>query len=373
MKHNLAEIFPLFDIPGTYVRAEPYGSGHINDTYAVHVDQAGTLVRYIFQRINHVIFKDPVKLMNNISRVTTHLAGKFRDHPDASRRTLTVMPSRLGREYAVDENGLFWRVYIFIENARTYDAVENEHQAREAARAFGLFQHLLNDLPGAPLYESIPDFHHTPARFAALMDAVSLDGCNRAEAANREIDFFLRRESDMYKLANLQADGAIPLRITHNDTKLNNVMIDDLSGEGICVIDLDTVMPGLALYDFGDMVRTATSRSKEDERDLALVHMQMPMFAALVRGYLESASAFLHPVEVEHLPFSGKLITMETGIRFLTDYLRGDVYFKTVRPDHNLDRCRTQCALVASIEEQGDAMAQVVDQIHGELGGRVLT
>jgi len=372
MKHDLPEIFSLFDIPGTFENAIPYGSGHINDTYAVDVNQAGTPVRYIFQRINHKIFSDPVKLMSNISRVTTHLAGKLHHHPDASRRTLTVLPARSGRAYVLDEAGLYWRAYVFIENARTYDAIESMSQAKEAARAFGLFQHHLNDLPGAPLHESIPNFHFTPKRFSALMESVHADVFNRVDSAQAEIDFFLRREPDYFRLTNLQKDGEIPLRITHNDTKLNNVMIDDETGEGICVIDLDTVMPGLALYDFGDMVRTATSRSKEDERDLALVHMQLPMFSALVRGYLESASAFLNPVEIEHLPFSGKLITLETGMRFLTDYLNGDVYFKTSRPGHNLDRCRTQCQLVRSIEDQMDAMFKEVETIQTELRGRVL-
>jgi hypothetical protein len=250
VKHNLKLIFPLFDIPGTLIEASPYGSGHINDTYAVVADQAGTPVRYIFQRINHDIFKDPVKLMDNISRVTTHLAGKLRNYRDASRRTLTVIPSRSGRAYVLDEQGLYWRAYVFIEHARTYDAVESAPQAREAARAFGLFQHFLNDLPMPPLHESIPDFHHTPKRFAALMMAATQDVCGRAASARREIEFFIRRESDFYLLTNLQNDGQIPLRITHNDTKLNNVMLDDETGEGICVIDLDTVMPGLASLRF---------------------------------------------------------------------------------------------------------------------------
>ncbi len=372
MKHDLTRIYPLFDLDGAYAGGVPYGSGHINDTYAVTIDRAGRPVRYIFQRINHDIFKDPVKLMSNISRVTSHLAGKLRGHPDARRRTLTVVPARTGLDYVHDGAGLYWRAYEFIENARTYDAIENAGQAREAARSFGLFQHLLNDLPGSPLHETIPDFHNTPRRFAALVDAVSNDVCNRAATAREEIDFLVRREPDYYRLVNLQRDGKIPLRTTHNDTKLNNVMLDDVTGEGICVIDLDTVMPGLALYDFGDMVRTATSRSREDERDLSLVCMQLPMFSALVRGYLESASAFLNAVEIENLPFAGKLITLETGMRFLTDYLNGDVYFKTSRPGHNLDRCRTQCRLVCSIEEQSGVMAQCVEQIQGEVGGKVL-
>lgn len=371
MKHDLKHVFPLFDLHGTFGRAAPYGSGHINDTYAVEVDQAGAPVRYIFQRINHSIFKEPEKLMDNIGRVTAHVAGKLREHPEASRRALTLVPARSGAPYARDKQDLFWRCYLFIERARTYDAVESTNQAREAARAFGRFQQQLNDLPGSPLHETIPDFHHTPKRFAALLDAISSDPVNRAGTAGKEIDFMLQREQDCFVLMNLLKAGAIPQRVTHNDTKLNNVMLDDDTGKGVCVIDLDTVMPGAALYDFGDMVRTTTSRSKEDERDLTQVNMRMPMFTALVQGYLESAGGFLNQVEIEHLPFSGKLITLETGLRFLTDYLLGDTYFKTSRPDQNLDRCRTQCQLVRSIEEQEDAMRREVNAAQSSLRERM--
>ena len=221
----------------------------------------------------------------------------------------------------------------------------------------------LNDLPGARLHETIPDFHNTPKRVEALIEAVDEDRVGRAAGVRREIDFVLERREETELLLKLHAEGAIPERITHNDTKVNNILIDDLTGEGICVIDLDTVMPGLALYDFGDMVRAGTSAAEEDEVNLEKVGMRFEMYEALFRGFLSSAGGFLTPAERENLPFAGKLITLETAIRFLTDYLEGDVYFKTRRPHHNLDRCRTQLKLVASIEEQYDAMRKLADEL----------
>jgi Ser/Thr protein kinase RdoA (MazF antagonist) len=251
-------------------------------------------------------------------------------------------------------------VYVFIEEARTYDRIESAEQAREAAKAFGRFQGMLADLPGPGLTETIPDFHHTRARFDAFVRALDSDSENRAKDIRPEIEFAMAREPMVDVLLDRIASGELTERITHNDTKLNNVMIDDKTGEGICVIDLDTVMPGLVLYDFGDMVRTSTSPALEDEKDLSRVVMQMHMFEALTRGYLETAGSFLTPLEIELLPFSGKLITLEIGLRFLTDYLSGDIYFKTHRDGHNLDRCRTQFKLVQSIEEQEDLMARFV-------------
>ena len=278
-----------FAIHGDFVSAEPYGSGHINDTFCVLFDQAGTRVRYIFQRINHNIFKQPVALMENIQRVTTHLGRAVAAEPDASRRVLTLVPARDGQPCHRDANGYYWRVYFFIERARTYDAVQSPAQAFAAARAFGRFQKLLADLPTPRLNDTIPDFHHTPKRFAALQQAIEQDAVNRAAAAKPEIEFALRHQP----LTRMLLDACLPERVTHNDTKLNNVMLDDATGEGVCVIDLDTVMPGLALYDFGDMVRTTTSPAKEDERDLSKVTLQFPMFEALVKGYLSTASEFL--------------------------------------------------------------------------------
>jgi len=359
IKHDLESVVRQFDIIGEFFRAERYGSGHINDTYCVVVKQAGTPVRYIFQRINHNIFKNPVTLMENVQRVTAHLAAKLVGMNDATRRVLTLLPTRAGKGWLVDAAGDHWRAYLFIEKARTYDIVGSTDQAFKAARAFGQFQQMLADLPAPRLHDTIPDFHHTPRRFAALEQAIAADVAGRATLVRAEIEFARARQH----IASILLDANLPERVTHNDTKFNNVMLDDATGEGICVIDLDTVMPGLALYDFGDMVRTTTSPAKEDERDLSKVTMQFPMFEALVRGYLSTAGGFLTKAEKQFLAFSGKLITFEIGIRFLTDFLAGDVYFKTHRDGHNLDRCRTQFKLVESIEQQEKQMNQLVEEI----------
>lgn len=363
---DLRAVAAGFALQGAYLEATPYGSGHINDTFAVSFSQSGTRVRYILQRINTRIFRDPVSLMDNVLRVTeatwAHLLhrGEF---ADASRRTLRVIPSLAGTPYHVDEEGGYWRCYPFIEGARTYDIIQSEAQAYEVARAFGEFQSRLSDLEGPRLAETLPDFHDTRARFDRLMTVAAADPQGRVNDVSAELDFVRHRESMTDVLLDLHRQGEIPERITHNDTKLNNVMIDDTTGLGICVIDLDTVMPGLALYDFGDMVRSATSPAAEDERDLSRVRMQMPMFTALARGYLSGAGSLLTPAERHYLPFSGKLIALEIGIRFLTDYLEGDVYFKTHRPGHNLDRARTQLALVCSIEDQEQDMQRIVDSL----------
>ena len=357
--HDLRTVARQFQISGEFLHAEPYGSGHINDTYCALFDRAGTQARYILQRINHSIFKNPVALMENVQRVTAHLAGKLGETPDASRSVLTLVPARDGLAWHCDAGGNYWRTYLFIEKARTYDTVQSPQQAFEAAKAFGQFQKLLADLPAPRLHETIPDFHHTPKRFARLEQAVAADAMNRARLARPEIEFALRHRAD----ASVLIEAGLPERVTHNDTKINNVMLDDQTGEGICVIDLDTVMPGLALYDFGDMVRTATSPAKEDEQDLSKVGLQLPMFEALVRGYLASAGSFLTTAEKQHLGFSGKLITLEIGIRFLTDFIEGDTYFKVHRDGHNLDRCRTQFRLVESIEQQQNAMSRLVESV----------
>jgi len=362
ISHPIEAIGSGFSIPGVFRSAVPYGSGHINDTYAATYEHHGQATRYILQRINHLIFKDPAGLMENIDRVTRHQKARLRADGvgDPERRALTIIPSHEGKPYALDAEGNTWRAYLFIENARTYDAIEAPWQAREAARAFGRFAGELADLPGERLQETIPFFHHTPTRLAALRRAIEEDRCGRVKEAGAEIGFILEREAITRKLTDLLEAGELPERITHNDTKLNNVMIDEATHEGICVIDLDTVMPGLALYDFGDMIRTATCPRPEDELDLSLIRMEMPMFQALVDGYLSTSHRFLTPLERENLAFSGKLITLEIGIRFLTDFLAGDTYFKIKRPGHNLDRARTQLRLVTSIEAQEAAMNAVV-------------
>jgi Ser/Thr protein kinase RdoA (MazF antagonist) len=348
-----------FEIDGELTSIAPYGSGHINDTCCAVYQQAGVLVRFIVQRINTGIFKDPAALMDNVARVTAHLAAKQVREPDGARRVLTLIPARDGRAWHVDAEGGYWRMYRFIEGARSYDAVESVEQAYESAKAFGRFQQLLSDLPAPRLHDTIPGFHNTPKRFTVLEHAVDADVVNRAVNARAEIGFALAHRL----IAGLLLNANLPERVTHNDTKINNVLLDDATGEGLCVIDLDTVMPGLALYDFGDMVRTATSPSREDERDLSRVTMQFNLFEALVRGYLSSARSFLTTAEKQHLVSAGKVIAFEQGIRFLTDYLSGDTYYKVYRAGQNLDRCRTQFKLVASIEQQEEAMHRLVNEL----------
>jgi Ser/Thr protein kinase RdoA (MazF antagonist) len=348
-----------FQISGEFCSARPYGSGHINDTYRVVFEQAGAKTRYIAQRINTGIFRNPAALMENIQRVTSHLAAQSAREPESERRALTLILARDRQAWHVDAEGNYWRVYRFIEGARTYDAVESAEQAYQAAKAFGRFQQMLANLPAPRLHETIADFHHTPKRFLALEQAISADVAGRAKLAGGEIEFAVARKS----MASVLLDANLPERVTHNDTKFSNVLLDDATGEGICVVDLDTVMPGVALYDFGDMVRTTTSPAVEDERDLSKVTMQFEMFDALVRGYLQSAGGFLTKAEKRHLAFSGKLITFEQGIRFLTDYLAGDTYYKVQREGQNLDRCRTQFKLIESIEEQEERMERLVESI----------
>ncbi len=358
-------VVDAFSLPGTFVSAAPYGSGHINDTFAVVQACPDGARRFLLQRINERVFRNPPALMENVARVCAHAQRRLAEdgRADASRRSLTLVRTRDGRNWHRDPVGGHWRCYLFIEGATGHDVIRDAAQAREAARAFGAFQALLADLPGGRLHETIPHFHNTPTRFASFRRALEADAHGRAAAARAEIEFALSRSADVGVIVDAMARGEIPERVTHNDTKLNNVLIDDLTGEGICVIDLDTVMPGSALYDFGDLIRTSTSPAAEDEADLSKVEMRMAMFEALVGGYLSAASGFLTPAERRLLAFSGKLITLEIGLRFLTDWLEGDVYFKVKRPGHNLDRCRTQFALVRSIERQLPAMEAFVGSL----------
>ena len=361
--HNLRQVSALFDMRADFVEAQPFGSGHINDTYCVWYDQAGLRLRYIHQRVNHHVFKTPVLMMENVARVTSHALSRLLadSHPEARRRTLTCIPARDGKPYAFDADGNLWRTYPFIEGAKGYDEIESNEQAYQAARAFGDFQKLTADLTGERLHETIPDFHHTPKRLQALEAAILEDPKGRAKSVAAEIAFARARSTDCAKITDLIATGGIPERVTHNDTKLNNVLLDDVTSEGICVIDLDTTMPGSALYDFGDMVRTAAPTTREDNPDLTQIGVRLDRFEALVMGYLSSAD-FLNELEINHLAFSGKLLTLECGIRFLTDYLLGDTYFKIKRPEHNLDRCRNQLAFVRALEENMLAMEEIVSK-----------
>jgi len=359
---DLRAVAKLFDMRSDFVHGHPYGSGHINDTYCATFDQAGTRIRYIIQRINTNVFKTPFHLMENIGRVTRHSLERLQsqDHPEAYRRTLTCIPAEDGRPCAADADANVWRVYPFIERARGYDEIETNEQALQAARAFGNFQKLAADLGGGRLHETIPDFHNTPRRLEALVSAITADTAGRATTVRQEIDFVLSRAEDCSRVTDRIASGEIPERVTHNDTKLNNVLLDDVTAEGVCVIDLDTTMPGSALYDFGDMVRTAAPSAREDSTDIAKLDVRLDRFESLVKGYLETAGSFLNESEIDHLAFSGKLLTLECGIRFLTDYLQGDVYFKIKHPSHNLDRCRNQFAFVAAIERKLSRMEEIV-------------
>jgi hypothetical protein len=361
-EHNLQAICQAFEIDGDYVMCRPFGSGHINDTYQVAVENTVGPAKFIFQRINHNIFTNVAGLMDNFSRVTSHLREKLAAMPgrDPGRETLSLVPTCDGNTFHVDENGNHWRAYVFVDEARTFDEVQDAAHAFEAAKTFAEFQKLLMDLPEPELVETIPDFHHTPKRFRKLVAAIEADAAGRAALAKPEIEFALARGESTNLVVDMLASGDLPWRVTHNDTKINNVLINNADGRGLCVIDLDTVMPGSVLYDFGDQVRTTTGTAAEDEEDLSKVTFQIDMFEQLVNGYLSVGREFLTANEIKLLAFAGRLITFEIGIRFLTDYLEGDVYFKVHKDNHNLYRARTQFEMVRQMEEQADRMEAII-------------
>lgn len=361
----IASIADQFAIEGEFSAGEEIQSGHINSTYRIQYETSdGSTSRYILQRINEKVFKDPMAVMRNVECVTRHINWKvLRVKKDLGGQTLNLYPGRGGKFWVAGPNGGIWRCYNCIEGCNTYDIVENTRQAFQAARAFGSFQDLVSDLPAGEIEETIPDFHHTRKRYQRLMEVAAADPLGRAGNVAAELDFVRDFENEIDTILDGLADGSIPGRITHNDTKINNVMIDGATDEAVCVIDLDTVMPGSVLYDFGDLVRTAVSPAAEDEIDLDRVEMRMPIFEALVEGYLDSTKDFLTDSEVRLLAFSAKLITLEIGLRFLTDHLEGDRYFKTQRPNHNLDRCRTQLALVARFDEKMPDMEAFVRKV----------
>lgn len=361
-QEELKNIVENFELEGEFIEAKPYGFGHINDTYVAFIKNSdGDIKKYILQRVNNRIFRNPEKLMDNIKSVTGFLREKIiAAGGDPDRETLNLISSRDGNCYYKSEKGDYWRSYIFIENASTYQIVENLNHFYNAGRAFGKFQKLLSDFPAETLYETIPDFHNTKKRFNDFVESVQKDSCNRAKGVEKEINFVMERADETSLLLKLLEDKKLPLRVTHNDTKFNNVMIDDKTGEGICVIDLDTVMPGLSLYDFGDSIRSGANPADEDERDLSKVWMDLGLYEQYTKGYLENAGDFLTPAELEHLPLSAKIMTFECGMRFLADHLNGDVYFKIHREGHNLDRARTQFKMVADMENKFKEMQDIV-------------
>ena len=362
---QLRHISKQFQIYGEIRHAELCKIGHINETYTATYDQGGVDVRYVHQKINKGVFRKPVQVMRNLVRVTRHIRHRLEAEAvdQITRRVVRVIPTRNDKSYYKDREGNFWRTFVYIERVRTFEAVESPKQAYQAAHAFGDFQRQLVDLGEPRLHETIPDFHNTRMRFEALQKAIEQDHFNRARLAKPEIEFALKQEKIVDVILKAMASGKIPERITHNDTKFNNVMLDEETGEAMCVVDLDTVMPGCVLYDFGDMVRTTTSPTLEDELDVSKVQMRMPMFKQLAKGYIEATQSFLTKAERRLIAFSGKLITYTIGIRFLTDFLNGDTYFRVHRPQHNLDRARTQFKLVESIERKEAAMQKYVDSL----------
>lgn len=345
---GMKEILGHFQIERKEVETKPYGSGHINRTFLVTV--AGER-KYILQGINTAIFQDTEALMENILHVTAYLRERIvRTGGDPKRETLTVVMTTDDKPYYTDEDGNNWRVYLYIENAETFDKVEEEAVFYQSALAFGRFQSLLADYPAKNLHETIPDFHNTPKRYLDFEKAVEEDVCNRVHGVKAEIAFLRARREEMSVLSDMLKRGELPLRVTHNDTKLNNIMFDCNTRHAICIIDLDTVMPGLSVHDFGDAIRFGANTAAEDEPDSTKVSLSLALFDTYVRGFLEGCGGQLTKQEIAMLPMGAKLMTLECGMRFLTDYLQGDVYYKTAHKQHNLDRCRCQLALVADME-----------------------
>lgn len=365
MAHNttagLSQACHGFAIEGSYKDCIPYGNGHINDTYLLTYRQNDTDQAYILQHMNKTIFTNPKALMENIIGVTGFLKEKIRTAGgDPQRETLDFIFTADGRPYFIDDFGEYWRAYHFIDHVYALDQVTNAEDFYQSALSFGRFQQMLADFPAATLHETIPDFHNTTARFEAFEKAVEADICHRAAGVADEIHFVKSRFDLACSLGNLLDQGTLPLRVTHNDTKSNNVLIDEATGKGLCVIDLDTVMPGLSVNDFGDSIRFGASTAAEDETDLSKVSCSMELYETYVRGFLEGCGGRLTNEEITALPLGAKVMTYECGMRFLTDYLSGDTYFKIHRPEHNLDRARTQFKLVSDMEDKWDTMQAIV-------------
>ncbi|MEI6579081.1 MAG: phosphotransferase [Eubacteriales bacterium] len=366
---NIDEILANFSFEGEFAGSFVLTNGHINNTFVLEFrNEFEQINSYLLQQINTNVFKNPDQLMENIVGVTAYLRNIIVENGgDHKRETLNVIFTKGGKSYFRDNEDKSWRCYDYITDSYTCQKIEDPLVFYNAAKAFGKFSSMLADYPIDTLYDTIPNFHNTVSRFSDLKKAIETNAAGRADSARPEIDFALAHEGDTGVLLDLLDSGKIPLRVTHNDTKLNNVMFDNVSNEGICVIDLDTVMPGLSLYDFGDSIRFGESTAEEDEKDVSKVELDLELFEQYTRGYLGTAGKSLTPCEVEYLPFAAKLITFECGIRFLGDYLNGDTYFRTDYDDHNLIRCRTQFALVADIERKMDKLNEIVTRIHGRL------
>ena len=363
-KGKIDEAIGQFRYEGVLIDERPYGSGHINDTYLLtfEIAEMGT-IKVILQRMNKNIFTKPIELMENILNVTSYLRKKIIENGgDPDRETLNVIRTVDNMPYFVDSEGEYWRSYKFITDATSYDQVESPEDFYQSAVAFGNFQRLLAEYPAETLHETIEGFHDTKARFQVFKKAVEDDVCGRAASVQKEIQFVLEHEHLANVFADLLEKKEIPLRVTHNDTKLNNIMIDNKTRKGICVIDLDTVMPGLAMNDFGDSIRFGASTATEDEQDLSKVSCDMELFDLYAKGFIEGCGGKLTEKEIDLMPTGAMVMTFECGMRFLTDYLQVDTYFKIHRENHNLDRCRTQFKLVKDMEAKWDTMREIIDK-----------
>ena len=363
-KGKIDEAIGQFRYEGVLIDERPYGSGHINDTYLLtfEIAEMGT-IKVILQRMNKNIFTKPIELMENILNVTSYLRKKIIENGgDPDRETLNVIRTVDNMPYFVDSEGEYWRSYKFITDATSYDQVESPEDFYQSAVAFGNFQRLLAEYPAETLHETIEGFHDTKARFQVFKKAVEDDVCGRAASVQKEIQFVLEHEHLANVFADLLEKKEIPLRVTHNDTKLNNIMIDNKTRKGICVIDLDTVMPGLAMNDFGDSIRFGASTATEDEQDLSKVSCDMELFDLYAKGFIEGCGGKLTEKEIDLMPTGAMVMNFECGMRFLTDYLQGDTYFKIHRENHNLDRCRTQFKLVKDMEAKWDTMREIIDK-----------
>lgn len=360
---DLKEIFDCFCADGSYSSGSPYGSGHIHDTFKVETVEKDK-DDYILQRLNNRVFKNIPALQNNIERVTEHLHKKYLEIPGSNvkRECLTLIPAKNGKTWIQDDKGSFWRMYIFITNHRSYDIVDSPGKAFEGGKAIGKFQAMLSDLPGDPLSETIPFFHDIEKRLETFDRVRLADPAGRVDKVREEINFVLKRAEEMKIILRLGREGKIPLRITHNDTKFNNILLDE-NDKALCVIDLDTVMPGYVHYDFGDAIRTAANVAAEDEKDLSKVKMDIGLYKAYAEGYLSETKSTLNNFEKEYLAFAPRLITFTIALRFLTDYIDGDNYFKIHHEHHNLQRARAQFKLVESMEEQYHEMQRIISKL----------
>ena len=356
---NTGEVLTAyFKTEPTY--CQPYGNGHINDTFLVVADK-----RYIMQRMNTRIFTKPVELMANILGVTEHIRAKAAamGRTDVERASLVVVPTLSGEKFFVDSEGGYWRVYEFTERTVTQEVVESIDDFYNCAVAFGNFQQMLADYPAETLNEPIANFHNTPWRYENLMRAVEADKCGRLASVKQEVEFAMARKDFASTLENARANGLLPLRVTHNDTKLNNILFDESTHNPVCVIDLDTVMPGYSVNDFGDSIRFGANTAVEDETDLSKVTLDLELFEAYAKGFIRGCNGSLTETELDLLPVGAMMMTFECGMRFLTDYLEGDTYFKIHRENHNLDRARNQFALVADMEKKLHEMKAIIDKL----------